>query len=294
MRIATNGILVNELSEVLLIQRNDTRTFAPPGGGVERGELPTENIVREVREETGIIAMPVRLVSLTFWPMKPAGLLTFTFRCLRRGGEIQTSPESPRVGFFKPTPLPQPMLALSRKRIEQGLRHAGGPVDWWVIEDTAVMRFGRFFLFHIIHRWLGLKRRLQKEPPFVPPPDWSVDTRLVIQNEAGQILTLENESSWELPGGTANHLEAPWETAVAQAKNQTGLDIELTNLSGVYVREDSSRMTLLFTAVVHTPQSTKGTWQTNPVPQKKHLHLFLKDADAARSETMFRTLKDED
>ncbi|NJN54412.1 MAG: NUDIX domain-containing protein, partial [Anaerolineae bacterium] len=101
MRLGTHGILVNQFNQILLIQRNDTRTFAEPGGGLEQGELPPDNIAREVHEETGIIAMPVRLVSLNFWALPPQGYLAFTFRCLQRGGELQTSTESPRVGFYK-------------------------------------------------------------------------------------------------------------------------------------------------------------------------------------------------
>lgn len=291
MRIATNGILVNELGQVLLIQRNDTRTFAPPGGGVEMGELPTDNIAREMREETGIIALPVRLVSLTYWPLKPTGMLTFTFRCIQRGGDIQTSPESPRVGFFPSNNLPAPMLGLSRRRIEQGVRHAGGPVAWWVIEDTAVMRLGRFLLFHVVHRWLDIKRKLRRQPPFIPPPDWTVTARTVVRQENGAVLFLENESSAQLPGGVVPDRTPPWETAVAATRTQTGLDISLNNLSGIYVAEGTSRLTLVFTAVAPGSQPQNGRWHAGLPPEKTQNHLILRDAAASSVGPVFRVVK---
>ena len=41
MNIATNGFVFDQYGNVLLIRRDDTRTFAPPGGALDAGELPT-------------------------------------------------------------------------------------------------------------------------------------------------------------------------------------------------------------------------------------------------------------
>ena len=46
MNVGTNGILVDQHGNVLLIKRNDTRTYAPPGGAVDAGELPPEAAAR--------------------------------------------------------------------------------------------------------------------------------------------------------------------------------------------------------------------------------------------------------
>ena len=64
MKLITSGIVTNQYGHVLLIQRDDSLTWAPPGGILEHGELPTEGVVREVREETGLMVTPVRLVAL--------------------------------------------------------------------------------------------------------------------------------------------------------------------------------------------------------------------------------------
>lgn len=267
MRIATNGILVNQFNQILLIQRNDTRTFATPGGGVEAGELPPENIAREIQEETGIIALPVRLVSLNFWALPPQGFLSFTFRCMQRGGTLQTSPESPRVGFFATNPLPKPMLPVSRQRIERGLKHVGGPVEWWTVKHTAVMRLGRFFLFNVLYRWFDWKRKVQGRPVYQAPPAWEIIVHVVMQSKEGAVLWQKTADGWQLPGGRVPAMTAPWETAVTLTHQQTGLTPHLTDLSGVYIIEGSSQMTLVFTAVSdHDTPLASSQWRAVDVP----------------------------
>lgn len=258
MRLATNGILVNQFNQILLIQRNDTRTFAEPGGGLEQGELPTDNIAREVREETGIIAHPVRLVSLNYWALPPHGFLAFTFRCLQRGGELQTSAESPRVGFYATRSLPRPMLPVNRQRIERALNHAGGPVEWWTIPYPLFIRLGRFFLFNVIYRWYDWRRKRQGLALYQTPPDWEIVVRVVLQNEFGAVLWQQGNDGWCLPGGLVPPKTAPWDTAVTLTQQQTGYTPTLQDVSGIYVTKNNSRMVLVFTAVIH-PSSTAPT-----------------------------------
>lgn len=51
--IGAFAIILDEQSRVLLCHRRDFDVWNLPGGGVENGELPTEAVIREVREETG-------------------------------------------------------------------------------------------------------------------------------------------------------------------------------------------------------------------------------------------------
>lgn len=250
MRIATNGIVFNEFGDVLLIQRNDTRTLAPPGGHLERGELPTDNVAREVREETGLIVMPIRLVGVNYWHVKPDGVLTFVFRCLQRGGELATSVESPRVGFFSSSPLPWPMLSFHRERIEQAMRHRGGPAILTVQEITWPLSIAWFVLTKVIYRYLDLKRILRKQPTFQPPPNWRIKVFLVMRNERGEVLWVQNDSgvSWRLPGGPSREQETPWLSAVRIAMEEIALEVEITRLSGVYNVPGDDLLILTFTA----------------------------------------------
>lgn len=56
--ISTNGaraVILNERQEVLLVRHTYTPGWHFPGGGVDKGESPRQAVIREVREEVGII-----------------------------------------------------------------------------------------------------------------------------------------------------------------------------------------------------------------------------------------------
>ncbi len=262
MNVGTNGIVVDQHGNVLLIKRNDTRTFAPPGGALDAGELPPDGVSREVREETGLIVLPVRLTTLTYLPLTPNGFLAFTFRCLLRGGEITTSAESPLVGFFKTTPLPRRMSSFHRERVVESLAHAGERPLFFQHPVSPFNKAARFVLRHVVYRWLDVKRRLQGRPPYQPPPTWQVAAYLLCRNEAGAALwhRPHEHASWQLPGGVASGLTAPWQTAVHHAQKQTGLQLHPHHLSDVYLGPNDNQLTLIFSA--KTAQSAPQATQT--------------------------------
>lgn len=250
MNVGTNGIVVDQHGNVLLIKRNDTRTFAPPGGALDAGELPPDGTAREVREETGLIVLPVRLAALTYLPLSPSGFLGFTFRCLLRGGEITSSEESPVVGFFKTTPLPRRISSFHRERLEKGLAHAEERPLFFQHQVSTFTKAARFVLQHVVYRWLDVKRKLQGQPPYQPPPTWEVATYFLCRNEVGAYLwhRPQADGSWQLPGGAASGLVAPWQTAVQLAQQQTGSQLRPHHLSDVYLGPKGNQLTLIFTA----------------------------------------------
>jgi ADP-ribose pyrophosphatase YjhB (NUDIX family) len=260
MKIATNGIITNEAGQVLLIQRDDSRTFAPPGGSVDVGELPTDNIAREVREETGLIVLPVRLVGVYFYPAKPEGMLNFVFRCLQRGGEITTSEESPQVDFFWPKPLPQPMLNLHQERLERGLTHAGGPPYWGNHRKMLRFRLMSYWLKWVVYPRMNRQRVQNGGPDYVPPPQWQVTAVTLIKNENGEVLWLKNGKSWQLPSGMSHKLEAPWDTAVRHTRQQTNQSIQLANLTAVTVHAQKPELTIAFTATGGVTAVNNTAW----------------------------------
>jgi 8-oxo-dGTP diphosphatase len=52
--IGAFAVIFDAQGRVLLCHRRDMDVWNLPGGGVESGELPTETVVRETREETGL------------------------------------------------------------------------------------------------------------------------------------------------------------------------------------------------------------------------------------------------
>lgn len=248
MKVYADAIVTNHLNQALFILRNDSRTWAQPGGAVESGELPTEAVVREVKEETGIAVKPVRLVAVYYRRERPDGLLAFSFRCLQEGGQLAPSRESPSVGFMGVYPPPTPMLGIHRERLERASQHDGGPPYWGFQQLPIVVRAGRW----LVYRALDMKRALKGEAAYRQPPEWTTGAFVVVRDEAGRVLWVKRRDHdvWNLPGGRSEPGEAPWETAVREAKEETGLDVGLYDLAGVYIKPDSNHLILTFTADV--------------------------------------------
>ncbi len=250
MLLATTGIVINEYGNVLLIQRNDTRTMAPPGGSMDSGELPTESVVREVREETGLIVMPVRLVAVHFWPTGPHGILSFVFRCIQRGGELASSGESLQVGFYSMSELPRPMFAMHRRRIQQALDHQGGPPYWGVQKGTWSMRLTRWLLINVIYRSMDVKRRISGQPRYQGPSAWRATGQVVVRRADDKILWVRDKASepWRLPAAEGKSLEAPWTVAHRAVHGRAGFWPRLTDLCGVYIGRQDDHVRFVFTA----------------------------------------------
>ena len=261
LKLGANGYVINELGQILLIQRDDTRTWAFPGGSLDPGELPPDGAAREVEEETGLKTMPVRLVGVDYWSNKEGGFCLFGFRCLQRGGTLTPSPESPQVGFYAPKALPRPMFPDHRDRLRRVYGHQGGPpllrrahTDWrW--------RLGWFALRRFIYPWKDVVRRLRGEPPFVKPSLWQAGAFTVVRNDQGEVLWVKrtDQDMWNLPGGAHENGETPWETAVRETREETGLEVELQNLYAVYVKPAQNEVVFNFAARPVNGQLTTGS-----------------------------------
>ncbi len=57
-------IVRNEEGEVLLTKDAGFDEWFPPGGGVEPDESPRDAAIREMREETGLVVEPIRILGV--------------------------------------------------------------------------------------------------------------------------------------------------------------------------------------------------------------------------------------
>ena len=91
--VGVSGVVLNQKGQVLLIQRNDSKAWSLPGGGVEDGESPDQAVVREIKEETGLDVGVIRLTGIYIRYLWKKNLL-FVYKCQVKGGVLTKSEET--------------------------------------------------------------------------------------------------------------------------------------------------------------------------------------------------------
>ena len=108
-------LVFNDKNELLLNLRTDTNTWGIPGGSMELYETIEETAIRELKEETGICADELELVTVLsgreFYFEYPNGdkmcTVIVLFKVLNYTGTIKVSDnESKALKFFPLTNLP--------------------------------------------------------------------------------------------------------------------------------------------------------------------------------------------
>jgi len=109
-----------------------------------------------------------------------------------------------------------------------------------------------------------LLTQFAKETGYITP---KVGADAAIFNEKGEILLMErvDGSGWCLPCGWVEVNERPIETVIREVREETGLDIHVKQLVGVFTRKASHKNgphTMI--AVVHLCEITGGTLTLSP------------------------------
>lgn len=109
-KVGAEAGIFDEEGRILLVLRSDDETWCLPCGWVDPNEAPIETVVREVREETGLEAIPLCLVDV--FSMRPGDTtsphsqIAILYLCTLVGGEMRISHESLDVRYWRIEDVP--------------------------------------------------------------------------------------------------------------------------------------------------------------------------------------------
>ncbi len=122
--VDVRAIVLNENDQLLMVQERMDSKWTVPGGWADIGLTPTENVEKEVKEETGLEVGVQRLLAV--WdkkmhphPPQPHYVYKMVFLCELLGGTLQKAFDTLDVGWFNVMDLPE----LSEDRMLEGQIH---------------------------------------------------------------------------------------------------------------------------------------------------------------------------
>jgi len=117
-KVAVGAIVGNDEGELLLIRRGDSGMWLYPTGWADIGYSASEVAVKEVAEETGIVAEPVRIVGVfdgLRFGVRGLPFYSVVFHLRAVGGRLEPHPlETLDVGWFAEDRLPDPLAGQDR------------------------------------------------------------------------------------------------------------------------------------------------------------------------------------
>src|SRR6202521_1854343 len=132
-KVAVGAVVGNDAGEILLIQRGDSGVWLYPTGWADVGYSASEVAVKEVAEETGIMAEPVRLIAVLDGlrlGFTTVPLYSLVFHCRAVGGSLERHPlETKAVGWFAEDALPTPLAGSERWAPPAFAAIGGEPVE---------------------------------------------------------------------------------------------------------------------------------------------------------------------
>jgi len=117
-KIDIRGMVLNEKNEVLMVKEKEDNCWSLPGGWGDIGYTPTEVIIKEIKEETGLEVKVDRLLAVYDkrchpHPPQPFYVYKMVFYCVAEGGVMDPAFDISSVKYFPVNKLPM----LSEDRI---------------------------------------------------------------------------------------------------------------------------------------------------------------------------------
>lgn len=223
----------NGRPRILLQRRADFDVWGLPGGVLELDEDIEQCARRELREETGLTAGPLRLVGVYTDPqydvVYPNGdqvqQFTVCFSGVVSGGEMAVDGTETREQRFFAWPLPAdlPLPVWYRAMLADAVR--GGPTG------SAAPAFlppavngATIDQIQTVRPYVGRERII------------AVGAAALVRRADGRILMLQRRDNghWFFPAGYSNLGENVAQTAVREVKEETNLDVWPERIAGVF------------------------------------------------------------
>lgn len=110
-KVGGDGAIFDDAGRILLMLRADTGTWCLPCGWMEPSETPSETVSREVKEETGLVVRPTKLVGLFPRPAGgaagPHGTVSILYLCAVEGGALACSSEGLELRYWEIEEVPE-------------------------------------------------------------------------------------------------------------------------------------------------------------------------------------------
>lgn len=132
MTLGVRGMAVDGHGRILLVRHTYLPDWWLPGGGVDRGESLHDALVREMREETGLVLTgPATLLSIHSNEAHFRGdhVAVYLVRDFTTGPASQHG-EIAEVGWFAPNALPDALSRGSRARLAEYLDGVPADLRW--------------------------------------------------------------------------------------------------------------------------------------------------------------------
>ncbi|MEJ2240505.1 MAG: NUDIX domain-containing protein [Gemmatimonadales bacterium] len=221
-------MLRDEFGRILLQRRTDFDFWGLPGGVLELNEDIETCARRELREETGLTASALRLVGVYTHPrydvVYPNGdqVQQYTICFDGRVGGGQMRPDGVEVShqaFFEPEAIQSLTVPVwYRHMVRDALK--GGPS---VFSPPYARKITRDQIANV-RPYIGHDRLI------------GVGAAVVVVREDGSVLMVRRRDSqyWDIPAGYSELGENVAHTAIRETTEETGLDIRLERIIGVY------------------------------------------------------------
>jgi ADP-ribose pyrophosphatase YjhB (NUDIX family) len=123
-KVDVRGVVFKD-GQILMVNENWDNKWALPGGFCDVGLSPSENVVKEIKEESGFDVIPVKLLAVFDknkhpHPPDPYHYYKIFILCEIIGGAATTGIETNNIQFFSENNLPE----LSTSRITESQIHA--------------------------------------------------------------------------------------------------------------------------------------------------------------------------